>query len=136
MDSFVENAHVQILRESDSYLHSANTIRKNMKPTIHPPAMGKIVGLTGLIYFGISTGLAKGSSEIKPVKLHFKNWILVAPCSGEEQDIYIYTSLSLSFSFYIYIYIYIFEDCTVKNFNIALGVIKRKHEMAHQKRWV
>ena len=49
MDSSIR---VQFLDEAVGISHSANTLGKGMNPYILPPAMGKIVGQTGLFNLG------------------------------------------------------------------------------------
>ena len=50
---------VQILDEVAYISQSANSLRKGMNPTILPPAMGKIIGKTGLFNFGMETSLGE-----------------------------------------------------------------------------
>ena len=60
-----------------------------MKPTIPPPAMGKIVGQTGIFSLDTATGLGNGKLFLKPVKLSIKNWPCVASCTYGEVSKYI-----------------------------------------------
>ena len=45
-------ARVQVLDKTIFISHNTNTFGKGMNPTILPPAMGKIVGQTGLFSLG------------------------------------------------------------------------------------
>ena len=50
---------VQILDEAVYISHKGNSLGKDMNSTIPSPAMGKIVGRTGLFNFGIVTDLSE-----------------------------------------------------------------------------
>ena len=50
---------VQNLDEAVSIAHCTNTLVKDMNPTILPPAMGKLIGETGLLSLGMVTSLGE-----------------------------------------------------------------------------
>ena len=51
---------VRIVDEIVCISHYANTLGKNMNPTILLPALGILVGQTGLFNYGMITSLGEG----------------------------------------------------------------------------
>ena len=66
--------------------HGANTLGKNMNPSILPPTMGKIIEQFGIFNFGIATVLEKENSLFKPVKLRI-NIDLVSHSVRKERQV-------------------------------------------------
>ena len=51
---------VQILDKAVCISHNVNILGKGMNLIIPPPAIGKIVGQTGIFNLGMATGLEEG----------------------------------------------------------------------------
>ena len=69
MDTVVEvdmAIRVQIIGETVCVSHRANTLEKGMNPIILPPAMGKIVGHSGLFSLCMATDL-EVNFELEPL---------------------------------------------------------------------
>ena len=64
-----------------------NTLRKDMNPTIPPPAMDKIVGKTEIFNFGMATGLGEGKLHLKiDLVFHPAHTEGLSKCINSEYD--------------------------------------------------